>query len=195
MRINPYELHIRDQDYYDILYAGSSQKRDKWHWSAKMFGNSTSMLGTLTHDHHRMRRTVLNPYFSTRSVMKLEPMIRTIVENLCRRFKGAKMSGEVVNLGHAYAALTMDVITEYSFSKSYGCVDAPDFMRQWPDCIDGVSEASHLNKQCGWLLPLMQLMPLQMVEFLNPNIMQLINFKMVSRALVQPVCLLRLHRT
>lgn len=37
VRIHPYELHIKDQEYYDTLYAGSAQKRDKWHWSAKMW--------------------------------------------------------------------------------------------------------------------------------------------------------------
>lgn len=29
MRINPYELHIDDVDYYDELYAGSNKRREK----------------------------------------------------------------------------------------------------------------------------------------------------------------------
>jgi Cytochrome P450 len=174
VRINPYELHIRDQEYYDVLYTGSNAKRDKWHWPAKMFGNSRSMLGTLPHAHHRLRRAALNPYFSKQSVAQLEPMICRVVENLCRRFREARETGEPVNLGYAFAALTMDVITEYSFSKSYGCVDAPDFSHQWPDIIDAVSEATHINKQFGWLLPLMKMMPLWVVRATNPNMMQLI---------------------
>ena len=86
-------------------------------------------------------------------------MIVKVVENVCRRFREARETGEPVNLGYAYAALTMDVITEYSFSKSYGCVDAPDFMHQWPDIIDAVSEATHINQQFGWLLPMMKMFP------------------------------------
>jgi hypothetical protein len=180
VRINPFELHIRDQEYYDALYAGSSQKRDKWAWSAKMFGNSASIFGTLPHDHHRIRRQALNPYFSKRSVAKLEPMIRRVVENLCRRLRERKEAGEVVNLRHAYAALTMDIITEYSFSNSYECLNAPDFAYQWPEIIDDVSENSHMNKQFGWFLPLMKKMPLSLVKIMNPNMMQLINFQIVS---------------
>ena len=188
MRINPYELHIKDQEYYDTLYAGSTQKRDKWHWSAKMFGNSESVFGTLPHEHHRLRRQVLNPYFSKRSVAKLEPMIVRVIENLCRRFRERHDSGEPVNLRHAYAALTMDVITEYSFSSSYGCVDAPDFARAWPEIMDDVSEAGHLNKQFGWLLPVMKMMPVSMVRAMNPQMMQLIDFQTVRQLTDSKVC-------
>jgi cytochrome P450 len=187
VRINPYELHVRDQDFYDVIYTGNAEKRDKWHWSAKMFGNSGSMLGTLPHAHHRLRRGALNPFFSKQSVAKLEPMIVKVVENLCRRFREAEESVEPVNLGHAYAALTMDVITEYSFAKSYGCVDAPDFMRQWPDTIDAVSQASHVNKQFGWLLPMFKMMPLRVVKAMNPNMVSLIFFQNDLKDQVQKV--------
>jgi cytochrome P450 len=177
VRINPYELHIKDAEYYDVVYAGGKAKRDKWHWSAKMFGNSDSMLGTLPHSHHRLRRAALNPYFSKQSVANLEPTIKGVVEKLCNRFEQAKASGEPINLGYAYAALAMDVITEYSFSKSYGCVDDPGFAHQWPDIVDGISRQSHINQQFGWLLPAMKMLPLWMVKATNPDMMQLIYFQ------------------
>jgi hypothetical protein len=47
VRINPFELHINDPEYYDELYSGSSKKRDKYEWAARLFGNSGSMLGTI----------------------------------------------------------------------------------------------------------------------------------------------------
>lgn len=47
VRINPFELHINDPEYYDELYSGGSKKRDKYEWAAKLFGNSGSMLGTI----------------------------------------------------------------------------------------------------------------------------------------------------
>ena len=34
IRINPYEVHINDPEFYDELYVGSSKaKTDKWYWS------------------------------------------------------------------------------------------------------------------------------------------------------------------
>ncbi len=47
VRINPFELHINDPEYYDELYSGGSKKRDKYGWAARLFGNSASMLGTI----------------------------------------------------------------------------------------------------------------------------------------------------
>ena len=121
----------------------------------------------------------MNPYFSKQSVNKLEPMICQVVESLCRRFREARETGEPVNLGYAFAALAIDVITEYSFSKSYGCIDAPDFGHKWPDVMDGLSRAVHVNAQFGWLLPVMKMMPIWVVKAMNPDMMQLINFGIV----------------
>ncbi|KAK5096990.1 hypothetical protein LTR70_002207 [Exophiala xenobiotica] len=177
VRINPYELHIDDPEYYDEIYSGPTKRRDKWAWSAAMFGNSSSHFGTVPHDQHRLRRAPLNPFFSKRSVTKLEPMIKSAVEKLCTRLRGFQQTKEPVNLRHAFAALTMDVITDYAFAKSYNCLDEPGFAPIWPEAIDSVSEQSHINKQFPWLLPVMRLMPLWLVARLNPHIMRLISFQ------------------
>jgi hypothetical protein len=144
-----------------------------------MFGNSSSHFGSVPHNQHRMRRAPLNPFFSKRSVARLEPMIRSVVEKLCTRLRAFQQTKEPVNLRHAFAALAMDVVTDYSFAKSYNCLDEPDFAPIWPEAVDSVSEQSHVNKQFPWLLPVMRLTPLWLVERLNPHIMRLINFQIV----------------
>lgn len=111
--------------------------------------------------------------------MRLEPVIRSVVENLCARLKDFQRTGEPVNLGVAYSALTMDIITEYSFSKSFDCVAEPDFAPEWAQVLDSVSESTHINKQFGWLLPLMRMMPIWLIRMLNPNMMRLIGFQKV----------------
>jgi hypothetical protein len=179
VRINPYELHVIDPEFYDVLYSGTTSKRDKYLWATMMFGNAPSMLGTVHHDHHRLRRGALNKFFSKRSVMSLEPMIRDMIEKMCGRMRKARETGELINLGHMYAALTMDIITQYSYANSYGCLDADDFMHVWPDTIDAVSEGSHLNKQCPWMLPIFQAMPPWMVAAIDANFGRLIAFQMV----------------
>ncbi|KAH0555914.1 hypothetical protein GP486_006142 [Trichoglossum hirsutum] len=177
VRINPYELHIDDPEYYDTLYSGPSKKRNKWEWSAKMFGNTKSMLGTVPHDHHRLRRAAVSPYFSKQSVARLEPTIQSVIDILCERIRGFQRSEEPLNLGHAFAALTTDIITEYAYAKTYGFLAKPDFGCEWPAVLAQASEMSHLMKQFGWLYPTMDAMPEWLVLKFNPPLMHLINFQ------------------
>jgi hypothetical protein len=184
IRINPYQLHISDPEYYDELYTGPSQKRDKWAWSAKMFGNPKSMIGTVPHDHHRLRRAAINPYFSKQSVARLEPTIQSLIDALCARFREFQQSGEVLNLGCAYSALTTDVITEYCFARSYGFLGRKDFGWEWARVLLQASEMSHLLKQFGWLYPTLNAMPNWLVQWMNPPLMHLINFQRVGDFLI-----------
>ena len=91
-----------------------------------------------------------------------------------REFRDSK---EPLDLGSAFAALTMDIITEYCFAKSYGCVDRPDFAPEWPKAIDAVSAQSALNKQFPSVLKTFKMMPENLVEKLNPEMMLLITFQ------------------
>ena len=179
VRINPYELHIDDPDFYDEVYSGPSKRTNKWDWSAKMFGNTLSMIGTVPHDLHRLRRAALNPYFSKQSVTHLEPVIKSLVDALCQRFREAQRSGEPINLGLAYSALTADIITKYSFGKSYEYLTKPDFGAEWPAILIGVAELSHLLKQFGWLYPLIQAMPTWFVALTKPKMLLLVDFRNV----------------
>jgi cytochrome P450 len=179
VRINPYELHVDDPEFYDELYSGTSKRRDKWEWSAKMFGNYLSMLSTAPHDLHRMRRAALNPYFSKKSVMRLERVIQSHVRALCERLGETQKSEEPVNLSVACFALTTDIITEYSFGKPSGYLTKPDFGAEWPALLRSIAELGHLLKQFGWLYPIMNAMPAWLVSLIKPEMIPLVHFRMV----------------
>lgn len=123
MRINPFELHINDPDFHDEIYAGSSRRREKYGWFVKGFDALSSTLMTVQHDTHRARRDALSPFFSKRSVMQLEFMIRAKVDRLCDRIEDYLNSEQPINPSNAYTALVMDVICEYCLGKSYGYLD------------------------------------------------------------------------
>lgn len=68
---------------------------------------------------------------------------------------------------YAYACLTADVISEYSFPKGYGFLDwysgfkfNGDHYDQWM----ALSKTSHLFKQFGWLFPVLNLLPLWYIK-------------------------------
>ena len=187
VRINPYELHINDPEYYDEVFAGPTKTTEKWAWSAKMFGDGGSGFSTVAHDLHRRRRAALAPAFSKRAVNRLEPLIQHAVNVLLDRLRGFQKRGEPVHMGYAWSALTADVITEYSFGKSFGLLSDPDFATSWYDMLMAPSELTHLIKQFGWLFPLLESMPHWFVAMTNPPIMQLIRIQQGMEAQVTAI--------
>jgi cytochrome P450 len=63
-----------------------------------------------THEMHRRRRKLIEPYFSRLSVTKLEPLINNAVNKLMRRFEERRGSQKVIRLKHAMLAFAGDVI-------------------------------------------------------------------------------------
>ncbi len=179
IRVNPEELHVDDPSFYPKLYAGPSERRDKWGWAMKMFGMKCATFSTVPHDLHRRRRAALNPFFSKAAVRRLEPEIRQLVNRLCERLKEFQGSGEPVDLGLVFAALTTDVVTEYSFGRAYGCLKAPDFNPKLYRAVQANTKTSVLAKQFGWMIPLSRSLPHWMVKALNPLMMQMVYFSEV----------------
>ncbi|KAK0728747.1 hypothetical protein B0T26DRAFT_849369, partial [Lasiosphaeria miniovina] len=99
VRTNPYELHIRDPDFYDELYA-SNQRLDKYRYG----------FSTVPHELHRLRRGAINPFFSVQSVTQLEPLILAKADKLCARFHALASTAEVVRINAAFIALTLYII-------------------------------------------------------------------------------------
>ena len=119
VRINPCELHISDPHFYDTLYTsgGAGRKRDKWTWDT-VAGVPTSTLSTAAHDLHRSRRAAISPFFSMQNVRKLQPVIQEKVDILVQRFIEKGRKGEVINVGHAFSALTNGIWFLFCLSHS-----------------------------------------------------------------------------
>lgn len=130
VRVGPDEIHIDDPDFYSEFAGTSTKRRDKsttWYWFTGMKQViGLSAFATLDHDHHALRRSAMNGFFSTRRVQQLEGRIRGHVKKMTERLLGYESTGEVVNLLYLASALTLDVISEYSFGKSMSSLDTPD---------------------------------------------------------------------
>ena len=184
MRINPFEVHIDDVDFYDELYvAGSTRRTMKYGWAMKMFGRSTAALATESHELHRIRRAALAPFLSKASVQQLEPTVQSIVDNLTSRLRSLQGSGIPVNLVHAFTSLTGDIIGQYTFDQSYGLIDRPDFAPQWYQTWVQIAENLYAFQHFAWLEPLIKSMPTWLVNIVDPKIMSLVKMQDVFRDL------------
>ena len=52
IRINPYEIHIGDPDFFPELYTVSTRRRDRWRFFTKQFGADGMFLTTFLHHTH-----------------------------------------------------------------------------------------------------------------------------------------------
>ncbi|KAH8651124.1 cytochrome P450 [Xylariales sp. PMI_506] len=186
VRINPYELHILDPEFYDELYA-SNRELDKYRWWTNLAGADGSSFSTVPHSLHRLRRGALSRFFSVRSVTQVEPMIRSKIEKLCARFAVASGTREVVRIDAAFMALTMDIICDYAFAHDRKYLDEPDFMLVWKQTIIGAFEGGAMGRQFPWMLPLMKRLPLSVVAAMHPAMGHLFRWQAGIKQQVLPI--------
>ena len=153
----------------------------KYHWMTKVFGINTPTFGTVGHETHRNRRNSVAPFFSKAAVYQLEPMVQAVIDKLVIRLEGLRDSGNVINLVDVFAALTMDIIVQYTFAKPYGFVDSPDFAHQWHQGMMDICEAFHLFKQFAWLEPTVQMILPKIVQRMSPQMGAIGSIETVSQ--------------
>ncbi|KAK6440868.1 hypothetical protein LTR95_002910 [Oleoguttula sp. CCFEE 5521] len=188
IRITPWELHVIDPDFYDVLYAGSNEKRDKDVMALSGFGLSRSVIATAGHDLHRMRRAALNPFFSKQAVNRLEARtIRAKIDRLCERLRQHSETGEPVNLEHAFVAMTTDIMTEFCFNQCYDYLGKPDFAPEYSKLLITTAESSNLFRYCPFVIEWLMAAPPWFVEKLDPSLAPVLTMKSDQLARIELV--------
>ncbi|OKL60205.1 hypothetical protein UA08_04932 [Talaromyces atroroseus] len=182
VRITPYELHVKDPQFYDDIYAASTRKTEKYLNFVSHFGTPLSMITTIGHDHHRIRRAPLNSFFSKRSVVRLEPVIQENIDKLCKRFDDDCAAQNVVRLDVAFIALTTDIITRYSYGKSYNYLNEPDYKLEWKDAVLEASANGAAMRHFPFMLALSKNMPRSLLRKLNSRIAILLEIQDMVRS-------------
>ncbi|KAG6355076.1 hypothetical protein INS49_004157 [Diaporthe citri] len=199
VRISPGEVHVRDSGFFDTLHPGPGGRkthRDKWYRANRANGAPGSLASAEAHALHRARRAAVNPYFSRAAIAQLEAeSIRAKVELLCERLRehaspssaaaggaSAEGGGEVVDVGAAMTALTLDVISEYCYGDCYDCLRDPAFAPQWKRAMQGGFESTNVTKHFIWLLQLINSLPAWLAVKMNPDIAVFVEWKDRLRA-------------
>lgn len=159
---------MNDPEYYEELYNGVSKKRDKYPWALKIFGAPDAAIATTHHDHHRLRRGAMNQFFSKASVRRVEPIIQKNLDKLLVRLREFQRSSEPITLNVAFTAFTSDIITEYSFGRSYNYLDSDDFNLAFSELMSDVHKMTGILKHVPGIIPLMEALPNRLTTLLNP---------------------------
>ena len=125
MRIAPNEVHINDPAFADVLF-GAKLKLNKYAPHQNQFGTPDSTFNIIDADLHKMRRGALASFFSRRSTLVLEPMIREKVEKTCSRLEEARKTKTPIDLRLLFSCMTTDFITAYAFPDCFNLLDTDD---------------------------------------------------------------------
>jgi hypothetical protein len=181
IRITPTELHIDDPDYYDVLYARGTGRRNKYSYFSGRFGYASDTFSTADHDLHRSRRKAISPFFSVAKIADFQPVIAAKVDKLCKTLDGyAANKGAVVALSRAWMALTTDIITEYAFAKSYDQLDSPDFAETLHEALVAIYVTGHFALHFSIVFPILDMLPEWFVKWGQPEIMPVVGLRKVG---------------
>jgi hypothetical protein len=177
VRIGPNEVHILDADYYEKLYAQTNNKVDKYDFFYSMLGNPQATFPTIKSDVHRLRRGVLNPFFSVAAIAKIEPNIKAIVSRLADRMEACAENDAVIPLFYAYRCMTVDMISEYAFGKQLGLLDREDWGESFYSAWRALWEMSGLIRQIPVIMPIFEAMPRWVLAYVNPGALEVIDMQ------------------
>ncbi|KAL2859546.1 cytochrome P450 [Aspergillus pseudodeflectus] len=183
VRVNPFELSIRDSDYYDELYVmGNIRKTDRYEgFVSGVVDFEGSHLATIAHDLHRKRRKPLDVYFSRQGVTRVEPMVADLTARLVvDRLESFKGTGKVVRLDHAFTAFSGDVINRICVDKpSETYIEDDEFSPWWFDLFHIGAVSLPLFMGLPWLIHLIRLFPVGIVSIINSSAGSFNKFKIM----------------
>lgn len=115
IRINPKVVHISDLSFLSTIYANRGRNQAGIGGSLLV---QHSVGATEDWDLHKQRRDALNPYFSQKSVLTLEPLLKRKTQELREWFDDAIRLQKPINLSDAFYAFS----NEYFVSMLKTCI-------------------------------------------------------------------------
>jgi cytochrome P450 len=176
IRIGPDELHIKDSSYYSELY-NQKNRLDKYEWYYGMIANPVATFSTIKHDIHRIRRTALNPFFSTSAVNKFHFKIQEVVDRMTKRMQKSIDKGEPIPVFFAFRCVSVDIICEYLFGKENYLVERQDWGRSFYSAWRVLWEMMALIRQLPWILPLMRMTPRWVLTITSPAALEVLDME------------------
>ncbi|OJJ37784.1 hypothetical protein ASPWEDRAFT_171247 [Aspergillus wentii DTO 134E9] len=168
IRINPREVHIKDSDYYDEIYASSTRRREKDPVHVAKFGLPGSGFASIDAETHRQRRAPVEKFFSKRAIQNVEGVIYESIDTLVHHLRAAHKSHAVVSLDAGFAALTSDVIYQYAYGYNPDNLNKEGFNAHVRDGINGLFQLAHLLYFFPVLQTIMDMVPLGFLRTTNP---------------------------
>jgi cytochrome P450 len=134
------------------------------------FSVPSSVAATIDHSHHRSRRGYINPYFSKRAIVALEPDIHERITALSGRLRRTMVQGGHMSLDKSISAMTADIILKRFYGQHYDYVNEPNFEFPIRDGFAGVSLIFHLARFAPLLITTLRKLPIPVIRCILPKV-------------------------
>lgn len=154
-------VHINDPEFIHQLYTGPSRMREKTEFFCNGVPNFKNVVAFATQGHelHKQKRAPLSAFFSKKSARRIEPIVHDKVSKILEILRRHGRPGTPVNLRLLYTAANNDIITEYSFGKSWDSLTAEDLNEEFFHAFHNFTKAFHVNCYHPWVFRLMISLP------------------------------------
>ncbi|KAL8888077.1 MAG: hypothetical protein Q9192_006232, partial [Flavoplaca navasiana] len=174
VRINPNEVHFNDPDFIDTLYPTKGRKTDKPIVVGQRTGTPNSIVATIHHETHRMRRNSINGFFSNASIRRVEPIILEYLEKLLARWdESTGKDGKVLRMHDIFKAYASDLITSYAFGGCFHYLDQEDWGAGYFSSTDDYFSLTHVFGHFPIVERLVNSMPTWALGLFIPNLTEM----------------------
>jgi hypothetical protein len=171
---------VNDPEFIEQLFAGPGKTREKGQFTINGLGSSPTALSTKEHNLHKSRRAALNPFFSTKNIRRLEPMVHEIVDQIFLVLEQHRKDETPVNMSLLYRAATHDLIAEYALGHGLVCFSRPDLNQPYFDSYHEVVSNWYMGCYFPWIVDIIRTLPPSMVVKLMPATQFMVNMTEVS---------------
>ncbi|CAI7578735.1 unnamed protein product [Penicillium pancosmium] len=160
VRITPFEIHIKDPDYYSTVYAGPGKHRNK-DPDFSFIGFPGAIFSTDGYELHRARRKVMGQFFKKNAIQEFEPIIRANVEALCQYFSMAAVKMRPLEVHAPFYSFTSDTVSQHAFGRQAGLHSLNEYepSATWKNRLTSMFSFCLINRHFPLLNPLAHMFP------------------------------------
>jgi hypothetical protein len=168
-------VHINDHAFIDTIFSGPGHIREKGQLTINGLGSSPTSIATRSHTLHKSRRAALNPFFSTKNIRRLEPMVHEVLSQILLRLEAGKKEGKDVNMSQLYRAATHDLIADYAFGQGSICFSREDLNQPYFQAYHEMVLTWHVGCYMPWFSQVVRRLPVSVAKVLVPTVKQFID--------------------
>lgn len=185
MRINPWELHIRDPAFFNQFYTCSS-KLDKDPWYYNFAGIPRSTFATSPAAIHRQRRGAISKAFtsSPETSKKIEECVGRLLDRLQCLLRDS--SAEPVRMSNLYWMFASDVVTRCMMPRSTEYVTHPGSAPHYARMFKTLAKVALWNRHFSMGFTLLASLPRCILNHTAAPFVQLLKMQDVSVVYLPP---------